>query len=123
MNPVKFVIQLPPRTKKNHSQIIYRNGKPMLVPSKQFTAYQNAAGWFLKPLGINTRVNIKALFYMDTRRVVDLVGLLQALDDVLEHYGVIENDKSQIVAGHDGSRVLYDKENPRTEVYIIDMEE
>lgn len=95
----------------------------MLVPSKQFTAYQNAAGWFLKPLGINTRVNIKALFYMDTRRVVDLVGLLQALDDVLEHYGVIENDKSQIVAGHDGSRVLYDKENPRTEVYITDMED
>lgn len=120
---IKFVIKLPPRTKKNHSQIIYCNGKPKVIPSRQFSAYQNAAGWFLRPLGINTRVNIKALFYMDTRRVVDLVGLLQALDDILEHYGVIENDKSQIVAGHDGSRVLYDKENPRTEVYITDMEE
>ena len=120
---VKFTIKLPPVTKKNHSQIIYRNGKPMLVPSKQFTAYQKSAGWFLHPKGINTPVNIKCLFYMNTRRVVDLVGLLQAVDDVLVHYGVIEDDNSRIVSGHDGSRVLYDKENPRTEIEITDMVE
>lgn len=55
---------------------------------------------------------------MPTRRVVDLVGLLQAVDDVMVHYGTIKDDNSRIVAGHDGSRVLYDKENPRTEIVI-----
>ena len=61
---------------------------------------------------------MRCLFYMPTRRVVDLVGLLQAIDDVLVHYGVIQDDNSRIVASHDGSRVLYDKANPRTEIEI-----
>lgn len=33
-------------------------------------------------------------------------------------FGVIKDDNSRIVAGHDGSRVLYDKENPRVEITI-----
>jgi hypothetical protein len=37
-------------------------------------------------------------------------------------YGIIEDDNSQIVAGHDGSRVRYDKNNPRTEIEITEME-
>lgn len=27
-----------------------------------------------------------------------------------------------VIVSHDGSRVLYDKDNPRTEVYIADYE-
>lgn len=60
---------------------------------------------------------------MHTRRVVDLVGLLQAVDDVMVHYGTIKDDNSRIVAGHDGSRVIYDKERPRTEIEITRMED
>nr|DAZ39251.1 MAG TPA: Cytosine specific methyltransferase [Caudoviricetes sp.] len=33
------------------------------------------------------------------------------------------DDNSRIVAGHDGTRVLYDPKNPRTEIYITKMEE
>jgi hypothetical protein len=33
-------------------------------------------------------------------------------------YGIIADDNSNIVASMDGSRVLYDRENPRTEIYI-----
>jgi Holliday junction resolvase RusA-like endonuclease len=58
---------------------------------------------------------------MATRRKVDLVGLLQAVDDVLVHYGVIRDDNSRIVASHDGSRVLYDRERPRTEIEITEV--
>ena len=118
---IKFIIDLPPVTKKNHGRIVRRGNKPILLPSEQFIRYQNAAGAFLEPLGIGYKVNIKCLFYMPTRRIVDLVGLLQAVDDVLTHYGVITDDNSRIVAGHDGSRVLYDKEHPRTEIYIEKM--
>ena len=38
--------------------------------------------------------------------------------DILVDAGILEDDNSNIVAGHDGSRVLYDKENPRTEILI-----
>ena len=44
-------------------------------------------------------------------------------DDLLVTTGVIKDDHSGIVKSHDGTRVLYDKENPRTEIYIYDYEE
>ena len=119
---VRFTIPLPPVTKKNHGRIVWRGGKPKLLPSEQVERYQEAAGWYLRAVGIAEPVNVRCLFYMPTRRVVDLVGLLQAIDDVLVHYGVIQDDNSRIVTSHDGSRVLYDKEHPRTEIYITGVD-
>jgi Holliday junction resolvase RusA-like endonuclease len=55
---------------------------------------------------------------MPTKRRVDLVNLLEATCDVLVKYKVISDDNSRVVASHDGSRVFYDKENPRTEIFI-----
>lgn len=55
---------------------------------------------------------------MNARRKVDALNLGEALDDILIKYGVIEDDNCLIVASHDGSRVFYDKENPRTEIEI-----
>lgn len=118
----KFVIELPPVTKKNSQRMIQRNGRMIPIPSKAYAEYEKAAGWFLKPLGIDYPVNIKALYYMPTHRNVDKTNLESALCDVLVKYGVIEDDNSRIVVSTDGSRVLYDKENPRTEVYITRME-
>lgn len=60
---------------------------------------------------------------MPTRRRVDLVNLLEATCDVLVRYGIIEDDHCGIVASHDGSRVLYDKAHPRTEIYISRLED
>ncbi len=45
--------------------------------------------------------------------------MLEAIDDVMVKYRLIEDDNYTIIASHDGSRVLYDKNNPRTEVEII----
>lgn len=58
---------------------------------------------------------------MPTKRRVDLVNLLEATCDILVHYGVLADDNSSIVAGHDGSRVLHDKERPRVEVTITEI--
>ena len=60
---------------------------------------------------------------MDTRRVVDITGLHQALHDILVKGGVLKDDNSNIVASTDGSRVRYDKDNPRTEVEIMEAED
>lgn len=115
---VKITIPLPPVTKKNHGRIVWHGKTPKLLPSSQFEQYQEAAGWYLKPLGIDGPVNVQCRFYMPTRRIVDLVGLLQSVDDVLVHYGVLKDDNSRIVVSHDGSRVFWDKEHPRTEIEI-----
>ena len=63
---------------------------------------------------------------MPTRRRVDLTNLLEALDDVLRIHGTIKDDSAQspaIVVSHDGSRVVYDKNNGMTEVEIMEIED
>lgn len=55
---------------------------------------------------------------MDTKKKVDITNLNSALHDVLTKYRVIADDDSKIAGATDGSRVRYDKNNPRTEVYI-----
>lgn len=118
----EICIPLPPVTKKNSQRIGYRNinGKqvPFIIPSAKYKQYEEDCGFFLKPLGINEPINICAIFYMPTHRKVDLTNLNEALHDTLVANGTIEDDNSTIVAGTDGSRVLYDKEHPRTEVWI-----
>lgn len=119
---VSFTIELKPVTKKNHSMVTTRGGRPMVLPSKPYREYEKAAGKYLKPIGIDYPVNVKATYYMPTRRKVDLINLHAALHDVLVKYGVLVDDNCSIIVSTDGSRVLYDKTRPRTEV-IISKEE
>jgi Holliday junction resolvase RusA-like endonuclease len=55
---------------------------------------------------------------MPTHRRCDLVNLQESTLDVLVKYGILADDNSNIVVSMDGSRVLYSKENPRTEIEI-----
>jgi Holliday junction resolvase RusA-like endonuclease len=120
---VKFTIQLNPVTKKNHSQIISASGRPFLIPSKQYTQYFRDCRHFIKipKKPIDYPVNVKATYYMQTRRKVDLANLHNALHDILKDYKVVEDDNSNIIAATDGSRVMYDKDNPRTEIEITEL--
>jgi Holliday junction resolvase RusA-like endonuclease len=120
---IHITIPLAPVTKKNSLQLVSCGKYHKVLPSKKYMQYQADCMPFLKQLGIDYPVNIRAEYYMSTRRVVDLVNLHEALCDVLVHYGTLKDDNSRIVAAMDGSRVLYDKANPRTEVYIEKLEE
>ena len=115
-----FTIPICPRTKKNHSQVITVNGRPRVIPSKQYVQFEKDCGLYIpcKDLKIDYPVNIKCVYFMDAHRKVDLLNLLGATMDILVYYGVIADDNSKIVVSHDGSRVDYDKANPRTEIYI-----
>lgn len=122
---LKYIIGIEPRTKKNHQQIIRVNGRAVVIPSKQYKAYEKKAIWHLqngKPeTPIDYPVNVECNFYMGTRRRVDLNNLLECATDVLVLAGVLADDNSNIVVSHDGSRVHYDKENPRTEIVITEV--
>lgn len=132
MKQIMFIIPLTPVTKKNHQQIRWRWGKdkktgqaekkPYVAQSDSYLQYEEEAGWFIKgrlrDLKISSPVNIKCVYYMPTKRRVDLPNLLNATDDVLVKYGVIADDNSDIVVSHDGSRVIKGDAKPRTEITI-----
>lgn len=115
-------IPLNPRAKKNHQKIIRnrRTNAPMIVQSDIYKQYEKDCGWFLKApeKPISGPVNIQCIFYRDSARRCDLTNLLEAIDDILVKYKIIQDDCFTILAAHDGSRVLVDKENPRTEITI-----
>lgn len=125
-----YTIPLPPVTKKNSGQIIFTGRKcpvckrghtPRLLPSKKYREYEEAALWCLqRKEPITTPVNVQCLFYMPTKRKVDKSNLEEACHDLLVVAGVLADDNRNIIASTDGSRVLYDKNNPRTEIYITD---
>ena len=128
MKEIKFTIQLNPVTKKNSQKIITnpRSGRPMIIPSKIYREYEKNCGYFLNRfshLKIEEPVNVEAHYYRATRHRVDLCNLHEALCDVLVKYGVVSDDNSRIIATMDGSKVFYDKENPRTEVTITWLKE
>lgn len=135
---IMFTIPLNPIPKKNNGQIIQNKKKdPLedllaqrnlidkdkkknykLIPSKKYLEYVKDAQYFVKAYRINRPVNVKALFYRKTRGTVDLTNLNEGLHDLLVERGCLEDDNQHIIVSTDGSRVLYDKENPRTEVTI-----
>lgn len=119
MIEIKFTIPGKPITKKNSQQIRRtRDGRSFVAPSSQFTKYQQSAEAYCPVLRIQRPVNCQYIYYMPTRRLVDLSNLISATDDILVHYQTLVDDNRDIVAGHDGSVVLYDKECPRAEVTI-----
>lgn len=120
---IQFTIGIEPKTKKNSQQIIMVKGRPMIIPSKAYREYEKNALAYL-PTGmeaISVPVNIKASYYVSTRRRVDLTNLHEALHDILVHYNILADDNCHIVVSTDGSRVYYDKANPRTEVEITEV--
>ena len=121
---LKIVIPLLCRSKKNSEQIIVnpRTNKPMIIQSKYYHQFERDCGIFLKRYArhINIPVNLKCLFIVPDKRKRDLTNLENALADIMIKYGVIEDDNYNIVAGWDGSRIVYEKGK---EEIIIEIEE
>lgn len=122
---MNFIINLPPVSKKNSQQIRInrKTRKRFISPSEKYKEYEKSALWFIPKTdkAIDYPVNVKCLFYMSTRRKCDLTNMLEAIDDIMVKSGLLKDDNYTIIASHDGSRILYDKENPRTEVEITEV--
>ena len=107
----------------------YANGKTVLLQSDTFLEYKQL---FLlqikdkyKGTPISEAVNVKCIYYRGDKRKTDLVNLENGTLDLLVEAKILEDDNFKIVESMDGSRVFYDKENPRVEIYIntIDRKE
>lgn len=125
---IEFTIPVRPATKKNSGQIVMRGKYPVLLPSKQYLAFEKECLPYLNHVKqaagiINYPVNIECLFFTETKRKIDLTNLLNAIDDAMVKSGLILDDNRDIIAAHDGSRVFHDKFNPRIEIKITELNE
>lgn len=126
LKTMKLTLYGDPRTKKNSARILRsRSGGRFVAPSKAYVDYEtDCLRQIKRPRSpISARVNVRCVYYMATRRKVDLANLIEATCDILVKAKVLADDNSQIVAAHDGSRVDYDKKNPRAEIWIEEMED
>lgn len=124
----KYLIPEIPRSKKNSQQICVnrKTGRRFVRQSEQYNDFETASAYFLQPKPkkpIDYPVTVRCLFYMPTRRRVDKSNLEAAIHDILTKYDIIADDNRDIVASTDGSRVYYDKENPRVEIEISPLKE
>lgn len=121
---MKIKIPLLARSKKNSQRIIYnpKTKKPMIIQSEIYKNFERECGLFLKKYKSNVityPVNLKCLFYVKDKRKRDLTNLENAIADILVKYEILEDDNYNIIAGWDGSRIVYrpDKE-PEIDIEI-----
>lgn len=123
---IEFTLPVRPATKKNSGQIININGRNILLPSKQYKQFEKDSLPYLQhvkgQIGMITYpVNMQCIFFTETKRKIDLPNLLNAIDDAAVKAGLFIDDNRDIIASHDGSRVFYDKFNPRIEIVITKL--
>lgn len=102
-NGVTVRLPVAPRTKKTHNQTVIRNGRAIVLPSKQYQAFEREAMTYavlirsnLRLLGIQTPIKgtviVSPTFIYD-RTQGDENGYMQALGDWLQKAGIVENDR------------------------------
>lgn len=108
-----------PVTKKNSQQMAFnpKTQRWFPVPSKAYKQFEKNAKEVLKQYDgkpIDFKVNIQCMYFFhpnkdgtEPKKQPDLANLLEATDDILVKYKIIADDNVSIVAGHDGSRVVY----------------
>jgi len=116
----KLIITGQPVTKKNSTVVRCLNGKPLVLQSRAYRAYEKKAVSAITAEQGKTfvgPVKVRVLYWLKDQRRPDLTNLLQATADILEKAGVIANDRN--IMSWDGSRIMgIDRNNPRTEIEI-----
>ena len=128
---IEFTIPVHPVSKKNSQQIItlrtkYGKSRNIIIPSKKYKEFEAECLPFFtqvkKQAGVvDFPVNMAVSFFVSKKFKYDLTNLLEAIDDAAVKSGFILDDNRDIIAGHDGSRVFYDKYNPRIEITITEI--
>ena len=98
-------------TKKTHQQIVRIGRMNKIIPGDGYVVYENFCADFMRPawvekskapmnFGIGVRLKI---FLENWASLPDHTGVMQSVGDILEHHGVIDNDKwIHWVSGDDG---------------------
>lgn len=131
----QYVIPLDPRSKKNSHRIsgcgkrcpvCGKYEKQFIRNGKSTTDYSFKAVKYLQPRPkevIKGPVQLVYKLYTQTWHRKDDLNLYEALDDILVNNRILADDDRKTIRSRDRSRVLYDKDNPRAEIYIYSYSE
>lgn len=118
-----MIIKIPllARSKKNSQQILRnrKTGKYFIAQNEIYKNFEKQCGIFLlkyRGNDIDYPINLKCLFYVNDKRRRDLTNLENAIADILVKYGILKDDNYNILAGWDGSRIIY---RPNLEPEIV----
>lgn len=123
---MKIKIPLLCRSKKNGEQILKnkKTGKYFISQGERYKQFEKDCGYFLNKYKSNViayPVNLKCLFYVPDKRKRDLTNLENAIADILVKYEILEDDNYNIIAGWDGSRIIYEKGKEEIDIEITKM--
>lgn len=118
---MKLILTLPGciRSKKNSKRVFARGRMKKVLPSKAYEAWELQSRQYLMTqrttAGLLTGpVSVRAHIYYKGPQP-DLSGCLESIGDCCE--GLIWENDRQIISW-DGSRLIHDVENPRTEITV-----
>lgn len=108
-------------SQKNSKQIFTnrRTGKPFITSNNRVKDWQTSAAWQLKAAGIafTGHVSISYIFHVKDNRRRDLDNMIATINDALVAAGVIQDDSWQKLSIN-GATALYDKADPRAELFL-----
>lgn len=124
---MQIIIPIIPRSKKNSQEIVFnrKTGRRMVIQNKKYTEFEKECKKYIPILReppINYPINLKCKFYVPDARKRDIANYLEAIQDVLVKYKILEDDNYNIVASIDGCSMQIDRENPRIEIEITKKE-
>ena len=117
---IQLKIKGQPPSKKSGQQIVYKRGKPRILPNAKYLEWKKEAtnqiekwkqGYCYKNQRMYTmirqpiRIHMKCLCYRWTYKSIDLINILQSVADELEANEILENDTQ--ICKTDGSEIIY----------------
>ena len=124
---MKITIHGDTPSKKNSRIILCRGGKPVNIPSKHYREWHKDALWQLREQKVFScpykEIRAEIEIFPKTKRKADLTNKAESVMDLLVDAEVLEDDNWYIVKE---VRIVFggvDKDNPRAEFELKEIEE
>jgi Holliday junction resolvase RusA-like endonuclease len=120
---LEFTIPGKPATKKTGQRIVRCGGFPKILQSKAFLAYQDHCEPYCREAiagmgAIDYGVSLEMKVFLPNFVIGDHVGYAQSIFDILQHFGVVSDDKWISLVCPTNGWLHIDKQNPRVEITI-----
>ena len=92
----------------------------MVIQNKRYTEFEKGCKEYIPQLEkpIDYSINLSCKFYVCDARKRDIANFIEAIQDVLVKYKVVEDDNYNIISSLDNCSMEIDRNNPRIEIYI-----
>lgn len=110
-------------SKKNSRKLVPRGNRIMSFPNDRYQAWHKAAmSELMQYTGqADNKVMVDYMFYVGTNRKKDLDNMIASVNDLLVDKGLLADDSWQNLCIGSADACI-DRDNPRAEVTIIELE-